>query len=370
MRVLDGLIADLESAVQEGRQERRVEVLRKVTDLFLSGADRFNDEHVEVFGDVLTHLTKQVETKALAELGARLAPVENAPADIIQRLARHDEIAVAGPVLAQSARLSDSDLVEIAKSKGSAHLGAISDRKRLAEAVTDVLVERGDADVVRRLSSNAGAAFSRSGMGELAKRAESDAQLAENLGGRVDVPPEVLHDLIAKATEAVRARLIAVAPPENQARIQSVLAAASGAVERAVAAAAPRDFRAAEAWIAELKSLNQLNETTVANLARTGQYEEMTAGFASLCGASVAMIEPLMRSASHDGLLIACKAAGIHWQTLSAVLMYRHRGHPCSAMELETARAEFLKLSAGTAQRVFRFWCVRGGSKAAESGLH
>ena len=64
-------------------------------------------------------------------------------------LARHDEIAVAGPVLAQSVQLTDRDLVEIAGSKGQAHLGAITERTRLAAAVTDILIQRGDTGVVR-----------------------------------------------------------------------------------------------------------------------------------------------------------------------------------------------------------------------------
>jgi uncharacterized protein (DUF2336 family) len=100
-----------------------------------------------------------VETDALAELGAKLAPIDNAPSGIIHTLARHDEIAVAGPVLAHSTQLTDNDLVEIAGSKSQDHLGAISERKRLATAVTDILIQRGDTRVVRKLSQNEGATF-------------------------------------------------------------------------------------------------------------------------------------------------------------------------------------------------------------------
>jgi uncharacterized protein (DUF2336 family) len=104
---------------------------------FLGNADDFNGEQVGLFDDVLGHLIRQVETTALAELGAKLAPVNNAPNGVIRSLAYHDEIAVAGPVLGRSVQLTDRDLVEIAGSKGQAHLGAISERTRLVAAVSD-----------------------------------------------------------------------------------------------------------------------------------------------------------------------------------------------------------------------------------------
>ena len=154
------VIEELEDVLAAGSSDRRTEILRRVTDLFLGNAENFNHEQVGVFDDVLAHLIHQVETNALAELGSRLAPIGNAPSGIIRTLSRHDEISVAGPVLAQSPQLTDGDLVEIAGLKGQGHLGAISERKRLAAAVTDILIQRGDTTVVRKLSQNQGATFS------------------------------------------------------------------------------------------------------------------------------------------------------------------------------------------------------------------
>jgi uncharacterized protein (DUF2336 family) len=200
------VIEGLEYVLAAGSSDRRTEILRRVTDLFLGSADDFNGEQVGLFDDVLAHLIRQVETSALAELGEKLAPVGNAPNGVIRSLARHDEIAVAGPVLAQPAQLTDRDLVEIAGSKGQAHLGAITERTRLAAAVTDILIQRGDTliqrgdtGVVRKLSRNQGATFSDRGYVTLAKRAETDQRLAENLSVRLDMPPQLLQDLLAKA---------------------------------------------------------------------------------------------------------------------------------------------------------------------------
>jgi hypothetical protein len=73
------VIEELEYVLAAGSSDRRTEILRRVTDLFLGSADDFNGEQVGLFDDVLAHLIRQVETGALAELGEKLAPIDNAP---------------------------------------------------------------------------------------------------------------------------------------------------------------------------------------------------------------------------------------------------------------------------------------------------
>src|ERR1700681_2087544 len=133
------LMDELEAALESGPIARRTELLRRVTDLFLGGADNFSTEQVSLFDDVMSQLVTHIEGRVLAELSTRLAPVANAPSGVIQRLARDDDIAISGPVLQHSERLTDDELVEIARSKGREHLLKISGRDRLSEAVTDVL---------------------------------------------------------------------------------------------------------------------------------------------------------------------------------------------------------------------------------------
>ena len=154
------IIAELEDAVRGGSSAKRVETLRQVTDLFLNDGERLSDDQVKVFDDVLCLLIARVETRAKAELSKRLAPLDYAPFEVIQHLAWDDEIEVAGNVLANSSRLGTDALVEIASSKGQDHLLAISGRANLPDAVTDVIVDRGEGKVIRKLANNAGAKFS------------------------------------------------------------------------------------------------------------------------------------------------------------------------------------------------------------------
>ena len=66
------LIPELEQVVQHGSREKRVETLQRITALFLDGASRYNDEHVDLFDDVFGLLIEEIESKARAELSSHL----------------------------------------------------------------------------------------------------------------------------------------------------------------------------------------------------------------------------------------------------------------------------------------------------------
>jgi uncharacterized protein (DUF2336 family) len=150
------LIPELEEVVQHGSRQKRVETLQRITALFLDGARSYNDQHVGLFDDVFGLLIEEIEAKARAELSNRLAPVSNAPVNVLRRLAHDDDdIAVAGPVLKLASRLPEDDLVGVARTKSQAHLQAISARSTLGEAVTDELVRRGDREVALPLPTTA-----------------------------------------------------------------------------------------------------------------------------------------------------------------------------------------------------------------------
>ena len=200
------IIAELEDAVRGGSSARRVETLRQVTDLFLNDGERLSDDQVKVFDEVLCLLIARVETRAKAELSKRLAPLDYAPFEVIQHLAWDDEIEVAGNVLANSSRLGTEVLVEIASSKGQDHLLAISGRPNLPAAVTDVIVDRGEGQVIRKLANNAGAQFSEEGYSNIVARASADDELVEILGLRGDLPdrPHVIRQVRDAANHAVQ----------------------------------------------------------------------------------------------------------------------------------------------------------------------
>ena len=98
----NSLIAEVESAIASGSADKRVDTLRRITDLFMVRPDDYSDDQIEVFDDVIARLAVEIEAKARAELARRLAPVNRAPVAVIRKLALDQSIEVAEPVLRQS----------------------------------------------------------------------------------------------------------------------------------------------------------------------------------------------------------------------------------------------------------------------------
>src|SRR5437899_5208806 len=205
MSEVKSFLSDLDDAVARGTAESRKRALWHATDLLIAG--RYSDDEIWTFGEVIGRLADEIEVAARARLAKRLANFDNAPVNIIHKLAFDDSIDVAGPVLRESEQLDDNALIANANTKSQSHLLAISQRKSIGETVTDVLVSRGDRDVVSSVAGNAGARLSDFGFLHMVKRAEGDSILAEQLGLRKDIPRQVFQQLIAKASENVRKRL-------------------------------------------------------------------------------------------------------------------------------------------------------------------
>ena len=349
------VIAELEEAVRSGTSEKRVTTLRQVTNLFLHDGARLNDAQIKVFDDVLCLLVSRVETRARAELSKSLAPVEYAPSEVIQRLAKDDEFSVAGQVLNNSKRLTTRTLVEVASTKGQDHLFAISNRMDLPEAVTDVIVNRGERRVIRNLAINTTARFSDTGFAGMVAHAEADDELTEIMGLRVDLPPKFLRDLLRRATEAVRARLMAAASPQLQDEIKRVLKAISNMATSSIPAP---DYSRAEEIVKRMKGLNELTDKAIASFAETRRFNEVAAALALLNNVPTEMMAKVIDGPRHDLVLIPCRSAGLNWLAVESILHNRPVRIPIDEDTLKIAWKDYGKLSAETARRTLHFWQV------------
>lgn len=363
------IVDEVEAAINVGSAEKRLDTVKRVTDLFLLSAGSLNSEQIDLFDQVLECLIKTIEIRAiadisariaLAEMSAQLAPVAQAPRNVVRRLARNDEISVAAPVLAESARLSDEDLVEIAGTKSEAHLLAISSRWWLKEIVTDALLARRYPSVSRRVIKNPGARVSAAGFAIAIAQAETDPELAVETGIRVDLPSELRRELLSRATEAVRSRLLSRAPPHLFEEIRNAIASVSAGVNREMSRG--RHFAAAKRRVMSLSDRGELNEAALFGFAKQRKYEETVAALAELSQSTIEVIRPLMQSLRDDGVLVPCRAAGLRWETVHAVLESRFATGSMAPRELAIAKGRFAELTAEEANRLLRFWQVKSSS--------
>lgn len=342
------LFVELETTLTHGAASQRFTILRRMTDLFLAGKDTYSDDHIAIFDSLISRLIERIEHQALVELSGKLAPVDRAPVTVIGRLSRHDDIAVSGPILEQSNVLTDNDLVEIAKTKSQAHLSAIAGRKRIGEPVTDVLIDRGDSEVARKVTLNIGARFSRFGMAIAVRRAEQDETLAAAVADRIDVPPDLLDTLVSKATVAVRERLLADARPEMRQRITEVLARVSGQVSNQIAREAAAKTRAAPVDRDQLKGY-------MAICVDTKNVKQLIDAFATYCDVPTKTVDDLVQEQSDEGMLVLGKASNMLWPELEGVLRVLLPTKTKTVEGMQALFAAYVQLTAANAHRAIRF---------------
>src|SRR5271169_251124 len=309
-------LRDLDEAVQRGTAESRLRALWHTTDLMITG--RYSDDEIWTFGEVITRLADEIEVAARAQLAKRLAQFDRAPVNIIHKLAFDDAIEVAGPILRDSERLEPYALVANVCIKSQPHMLAISKRKSIAESVTDVLVTRGDQEVVNSVASNNGARFSDFGFLHMVQRAEGDSILAEQLGLRKDIPRQLFQQLIAKASDNVSKRL-KHERPDMVDQIQSSVTDVAGALQSKLGPVS-RGYFVAKKVVTTQHRQGNLNENSISGYARAHRVEEVAIGLSLLCSLPVDVIERAMMDRNRETLLILAKALDFSWDTSMALL--------------------------------------------------
>jgi len=347
------LIDELNEAVANGDAKRRLRIMLRIADLFAAGARSYSSQQIAVFDDVLQQLAADIEIGARAELAHRLAHVNGAPPRALRALAFDDAIEVAGPVLAHSDQLTDDDLVENASNKSQAHLLAIAQRLKLSEAVTDVLVERGDRRVVNKVARNRGARFSLAGYEKLTVQARRDKRLTLALGRRGDLPRQCFIKLLEAASASVRARLEAEHPQAGD--------AVRDAVDD-VATVMQRDARAgSEAHAAAARDAKSrfrvagASEASVHAPARAQEFEKTVVALARLGRFPVDLVERALLDEGDDMVLLFAKAAGCTWTTTRELLTMYAANRKLTPDDMTRNFERFDKLSRKTAQSIIAF---------------
>jgi uncharacterized protein (DUF2336 family) len=348
------ILSEVEQAIALGSTERRRDMLLQVADFFVAGSNRFSDGEVELFDEILTRLIAEIEASARVILARRLAPVPNAPRIVSQILATDDEIRVAYPILIQSERLDEDTLIRTAQTKTQQHLLAISRRKSLSEPVTDVLIERGDDQVVLSIVRNKGARFSANGYSLLVERVDGNDTLAESFGMRPDVPHVIFLRLLEKASDVVRRKLIHERP-DAKAEIEHALAAATDEIRR-VFGEKSASYADAQAQIRSLYEAGKLDDKAVRDFAEGKMFEQTTACLAQLCGVPPSIVAHAIAQHHSETLIVLARAAKLSWTTTKALLSFHaeHRRRPLQ--KIDQCLASFERLKPETAKQIIEFY--------------
>lgn len=334
------LLHDLDEAVARGNPESCVRAIWHATDLLIAGS--YSEDQIWTFGEIIGRLAQEIEATARAQLAGRLAASSNAPYNLTSQLASDDCIDVAWPILKDSERLDAETLIACAKTKSQQHLLAISKRRSVPEAVTDVLVVRGAKEVVTSVAANGGASFSKSGFLHLVRRSEGDSILAESLGLRRDIPRHLFHQLIAKASEEVRQKL-EQERPEIGPQIHRMVVDVTGAVHARFGPAS-RDYFTAKRAVAKLHQRGELTEDKVLEFAHALKFNETAVALSLLCPLPVDIVERAMIDKDREPVLILAKSLDFCWPTTMALLFLGAPNYRITAGELDRLKLDFNRL--------------------------
>jgi uncharacterized protein (DUF2336 family) len=358
-------LAELEDAVSRGTAESCLQALWHATDILIAG--RYSEDQIWTFGEIIGRLAEDIETTARVRLATKLAPSNNAPVDVIKRLAFDESIDVAGPVLRESERIDAKTLIANARCKSQQHLLAISKRKSVSDDVTDVLVVRGTTEVVSSVAANNGARLSGFGFLHLVTRSEDDRILAEHLGMRKDIPRHLFQQLISKASDEVK-RKLERERPEMGNQIQTVVTDVTGKVHARFGPAS-KNYFAAKRIVGKLHQYGELNEDQIFEFAHSLKFNETAVALSLLCVLPIDVVERSLVDKNREAILILAKALDLSWTTTMSVLFLGAANYRITAGDLDSMKREFFRLNVETSKRVLRVYQSRKGTAIDGVGL-
>jgi uncharacterized protein (DUF2336 family) len=357
MTTFSSLIDEIQDTKVSELTKRQLRALTRITDLFIAGSGRHSKKQNELFDEVFETLVAVIELETRVKLARYIATNPNAPATLVRAFAFDDAVAVAAPVLSQSTALSESDLVVNASTQSQGHLCAIAQRRIISEAITEILIERGEPNVVHTVAKNAGARFSDGSFRELVARAGDDAQLALHVGMRRDIPRHHFLRLLETASASVCSKIVAANPRFTDA-VQGAVTEVIDDINLEVRNKSP-DHARAKSRVKRLKNWNELGEGNVHAAARSQDFEQTVMALSVLACCPIEMAERAILNENPGVVQVIAKAAGCSWATVKALLLMTVADRGMSEMDLARARENFERLETKTAKRVLEFHKAR-----------
>jgi uncharacterized protein (DUF2336 family) len=367
MSMIYSLLSEIQNSDLSKSTKRQVKALVRITDLFAAGSGNYSGKQIELFDEVFKTLTAVIEIKARVKLAGHVAICSDAPAALVRVLAFDDEITVAGPVLSQSSVLSDADIVFGARHKSQDHLYAIAQRQTLSEAITDILIDRGECNVVRAVAKNAGARISDRGFSDLVLRAGDDSELALHVGLRRDIPRHHFVRLLEIVSAEVSSRIIEGNPHFSElARdaVTEVIDEINCEVRNTSS-----DHAKARKKVRRLKYWKELGEAKVHTAARAEDFEQAVLALSVLARCPIEVAERAVLNENPGAVQIVGKVAGCTWATVKALLLMKAADRNMTKMDLDRAQQNYEQLEVRTAKRVLEFYETRRKSHAAATPI-
>ena len=350
-------LPELMTLARQTDSNARRALLRELTDSFFGAPERSPIEQ-ELYGAVLSDISRAMEIEVRAQLAERFASAPDAPHQLIRQLAS-DEAAVAVPVLSRSPVLTDEDLIHVITTRNSQeHMRAVTRREHVTEAVSDAIVEHGDDTTLHALLSNEGARLSRTASESAVDRAKANPDLHEVTVSRAGLPVDLLNEMYFEVEERLRAKIL-----EENARLDPEALEQALSIGRTRIAtddgSLPPDYAESLAYVEELRAASQLTPQTLARFLRSGSRSCFLIALSQLADIDFHTARNIIERRELDALAVVCRAADLDKALFLtyAVVLLNNDGNAMG--KARSYASMYTSLDRDTALRTLRFWRTR-----------
>lgn len=289
--------SDVELLLGESSVEARAETVAKIAADFDAG--HMDASARKIAEDIFRLLARDVEVRVRKALSENLKESRVVPHDVALILA-NDVIEVAEPLLRSSQVLTDEDLVEIVRTQPMTSLAAVAQRENVAEAVSEALVDNGDAEVVVTLISNEGAEVSESTFEKVLDVYPENDLVKESVAHRERLPVKLAERLVTMVSARLQDHLVShhelspdiaagVISQSREKATLELLTPGSSAVD-------------VEDLVEQLDTNQRLTPTIILRAICTGDIAFFEAAMARLAGVSAINVHVLIYDAGNLGL--------------------------------------------------------------------
>lgn len=349
-------------ALSQGKsREKRRDLLVLISELFTDGAENHTDAETRLFGDILCRLVDQVSVDVRAQFSERMAPLSCTPHAVALRLAQDEELSVSGVMLEQSDVLTDTDLCEIAGALSQGHLLAITRRKDLSETVTEVLADRGNAEVLEGVTRNETARFSDFGLKRLATRGLDHPTVLRALCKRADMPAERLARAIAAFDAEARGKLenlVALSPD-----FAALLVTEAADIARRQKQELEQEITALVRRIGQ--RLSTLDEA-IDVFARDDRLDAVAELLVQVSGLEESHIANVLNHDNGYGIAVVCRSLGIGDKAYMKLSELRASHLTPAAVDIDAWIANYAEIDRQAADRALYFHRMRMAVLKAE----
>lgn len=345
---------------RERSGDRRRELMHRLADLFFQMGPQEDGPELELFDDVLSQLSGELETAVRAELANRMAHARLPPPMLIRSLAFDESIDVCSPVLQLSRGVVEQDLLEVAQTRSQDHLRAIARRVDLPTSVAGVIVERAEEATLGVLLANASVSLTRKAQERLVDRALENPALQAAVVRYARLPTDLLNGMYFVVEARLRTAILQRNAQINAEELDEALRRTRGRVSRRTTPL-PTDFNKAVKTVKAAELEGVISPGALVGFLRSGDITAFLVALTRLTGVSFDVARAIHERRELDALAIVCKSAGFDravYITLAVLVLV---GEPNPMGRAREYGEVYDALEPEVAWRTLQFWADDDG---------